>query len=167
LDYNPYLLLSYVAEGAGLSSVAAAFLRQVDQLRAGTIRLPPALTNELRGLSRRSQAPVIVRVLEELSARYLADRKAAHDGQNHAEPETAATLPERREKSRYVGELIDNIMRDAHQKMSDDECRQLSIALVAICRGGEIQKVLNHPNLAVRAECEEFIKTILLEDDKP
>ncbi len=72
LDYNPYLLLSYVAEGAGLPGVAAAFLRQVDRLRGGTVRLPAALADRLRGLSRKAQAPAIARVLEGLSEKYLS-----------------------------------------------------------------------------------------------
>jgi len=71
LDYNPYLLLSYVSEGVGLSSVEAAFRRQVDRLRGGTVRLPDALADRLRGLSRRAQSPAIAQVLEGLSEKYL------------------------------------------------------------------------------------------------
>jgi len=71
LDSNAYLLLSYVAEGVGLSGIAAAFLRQVDRLRSGTVRLPAAQASRLRGLSHEAQASAIERVLEGLSEKYL------------------------------------------------------------------------------------------------
>ncbi len=161
LDYNPYLLLNYIAEGAGLSTVAAAFLRRVDQLRPGTIRLPPALGDRLKEISRRSRTPVITEVLKELSTRYLA----AGDTAGQGVPAAAGGLSEQGEKTRTIGELFDRTMHNARQKMNDDECRLLSAAIVAICTNGfsaaEVQKALNHPHPGVRAECETFVKTIL------
>jgi uncharacterized RDD family membrane protein YckC/tetratricopeptide (TPR) repeat protein len=167
-EYNAYLLLSYVAEGYGLTNVAATYLRKVDQLRAGTIRLNAALANRLRGLSRRTQAPAIARVVEGLSAKYLANVKADGDGQHQPMPETTGKTPGQSNKPLTVGELFDGVMRDARQKMSNDECRQLSETLVELCKNkfavAEIQKALNHPNPNVRAGCETFIKKILVEE---
>lgn len=71
IDYNAYLLLSYVAQGLQLDDVAAAFLAQVDKLQAGRVRLEPQKADRLITLARRSDSAPIKEVLTQLRKKYL------------------------------------------------------------------------------------------------
>jgi tetratricopeptide (TPR) repeat protein len=72
LDYNAYLLLSYVADGAGLPEDAALCLARVDAMRAGRIRLPSAQAERLTSLARGGRTEAMKKVIQGLSAKYLS-----------------------------------------------------------------------------------------------
>lgn len=67
----PYLYLHYVAEGLGLSDVAAAFISRVDRIRPGQVRLNPSTAADLRNLARSEKTPGMARVLVDMRDRYL------------------------------------------------------------------------------------------------
>jgi len=71
MDYNAYLLLSYVAKGLQLEDTAAAFLARVDKLRAGTVRMEPNSAARLTTLSGKNNLGAIREVLKQLQKKYL------------------------------------------------------------------------------------------------
>jgi tetratricopeptide (TPR) repeat protein len=152
IDYNVYLLVSYVAQGLGLAAEAALFLRRVDELRTGTVRLPAALANRLAELARRSRTPALVRVIEQIARKYLANPAAAQ-----AAPAKAGT----------VGEVLDRVLLEARQELDAGDQKRLAETLVALCThefaAPELRRALGHPDPRIRQWCERFVKAILVE----
>jgi len=72
MDYNVYLLLNYIAAGAGLPDAAVSFLARVDALRAGRIRLPSEPAERLTNLARRGRTEPMRKVIQGLKVKYLS-----------------------------------------------------------------------------------------------
>lgn len=70
-EVGPYLHLHYVADGTGEEELATAFLRRVDEIRAGQVRLEPSAAAELRVLAARQEGVEVDEVLAVLGERYL------------------------------------------------------------------------------------------------
>lgn len=70
MDYNAYLLLSYVAEGAGMKEIVEAFRNKVDSMRSGTVRLPLDEATHLKNLSAKKKEAFFA-VLTNLRNKYL------------------------------------------------------------------------------------------------
>jgi tetratricopeptide (TPR) repeat protein len=70
MDYNAYLLLSYVAEGAGMEEIVEAFRNKVDSMRGGTVRLPIDEATHLKNLSAKKKEAFFA-VLTNLRKKYL------------------------------------------------------------------------------------------------
>jgi tetratricopeptide (TPR) repeat protein len=70
MDYNAYLLLSYVAEGAGMKEITEAFRNKVDIMRDGTVRLPSDKASHLKNLSAKKKEAFFP-VLTNLRNKYL------------------------------------------------------------------------------------------------
>lgn len=70
-DVDPYLYLSYVAEGMGLVDMATELCRKVDQIRTGQIQLAPDTAQHLRSLVQRTTDSKVKEVLERLGAMYF------------------------------------------------------------------------------------------------
>lgn len=71
IDYNAYLLLSYVAKGIGLTEIENAFLRRVDSMRGGQIRLDSDTAGKLLNLVQAKKTEEIKKVLLGLNKKYL------------------------------------------------------------------------------------------------
>jgi tetratricopeptide (TPR) repeat protein len=70
IDYNAFLLLSYVAKGSGLKDFERALLAQVDSLKPGQVRLDPTREEHLLTLVKNKQTDVIRKALKKLQAKY-------------------------------------------------------------------------------------------------
>ena len=68
---DSYLYLNYVAEGLGQSGYSRAFLRRVDAIRAGMVRLNSSTANDLIGLARTSKNPAAIQVVKGLVEKYI------------------------------------------------------------------------------------------------
>lgn len=71
IDYNPYLLLSYVAKGIGDTDVEKKLLDKVDSLEPGKIRLGSKTAHQLTELAREKKNNAIVQVLRLLESKYV------------------------------------------------------------------------------------------------
>lgn len=71
IDYNAYLLLSYVAKGCGLGGVEQRLLGRVDAMRAGLIRLDPATADRLTSLVRSKKSSAMIRAVQGIAEKYL------------------------------------------------------------------------------------------------
>jgi tetratricopeptide (TPR) repeat protein len=71
IDYNAYLLLSYVAKGCGLGDIEQRLLGRVDAMQGGQPRLDPATASRLSELVRSRKDHAISRALQDIDARYL------------------------------------------------------------------------------------------------
>ncbi len=71
LDYNAYLLLSYVAKGAGTEEVEKVLLARVDSLRGGHVRLDSQTAERLTTLVKSKKSEAMKKVLYGLHEKYL------------------------------------------------------------------------------------------------
>jgi tetratricopeptide (TPR) repeat protein len=71
IDYNAYLLLSYVAKGCGLSDVERRLLGRVDAMRGGQIRLDAATADRLTSLVRGKKDSAMSRAVQGIDTMYL------------------------------------------------------------------------------------------------
>lgn len=72
MDYNAYLLLSYIADGAGLPDDAALCLARVDAMRPGRIRLPAEPAERITSLARQGRTEPMKKVIHGLAVKYLS-----------------------------------------------------------------------------------------------
>ena len=70
VDYNAYLLLSYVAKGCGLGDIEQRLLGRVDAMQGGQSRLGAATAGRLTELVRNQRDHAIDRALQDIDARY-------------------------------------------------------------------------------------------------
>ncbi|MDD5542356.1 MAG: hypothetical protein PHX83_04210 [Acidobacteriia bacterium] len=68
IDYNAYLLLSYVAKGCGLAEIEHRFLSRVDSMRAGQIRLDFETANRLTTLVREQKCSAMTKAIQAVDA---------------------------------------------------------------------------------------------------
>ncbi len=72
LDYNAYLLLSYVAKGAGTEEVEKVLLSRVDAMRGGQIRLDSQTAERLTTLVKSKKSETMKKVLYGLHEKYFS-----------------------------------------------------------------------------------------------
>ena len=70
VDYNAYLLLSYVAKGCGLGDIEQRLLGRVDAMQGAQPRLDPATAGRLTELVRTRKDDAIDRALQDIDAKY-------------------------------------------------------------------------------------------------
>ncbi len=78
IDYNAYLLLSYVAKGAGTEDVEKVLLARVDAMRGGQIRLDSQTAERLTTLVKSKKSEAMKKVLYGLYNKYFTV-KLLHD----------------------------------------------------------------------------------------
>lgn len=71
IDYNAYLLLSYVAKGTGLTDFERVLLARVDSLKGGQVRLDPTTAGRLSTLVKNKKTEAMQKTLKELQAKYF------------------------------------------------------------------------------------------------
>lgn len=71
IDYNAYLLLSYVAKGAGTEEIEKALLARVDAMRGGQIRLDSQTAERLTTLVKSKKSEAMKKVLYGLYNKYF------------------------------------------------------------------------------------------------
>jgi tetratricopeptide (TPR) repeat protein len=71
IDYNAYLLLSYVAKGCGLGEAEQHLLGRVDAMRGGEIRLDPSTADRLTALVRSKKDSAMSRAVQDIDAEYF------------------------------------------------------------------------------------------------
>ena len=71
IDYNAYLLLSYVAKGLGLTDFERVLLARVDSLKGGQVRLDPAMAGRLSTLVKNKKTEAMQKTLKELQSKYF------------------------------------------------------------------------------------------------
>jgi hypothetical protein len=71
IDYNAYLLLSYVAKGCGLGEAEQHLLGRVDAMRGGEIRLDPSTADRLTALVRSKKDSAMSRAVQDIDAKYF------------------------------------------------------------------------------------------------
>lgn len=69
IDYNAFLLLSYVANGCGLNDVEQRLLRRVDAMRQ--VRLDPATAGRLTSLVREKSDSAMKKTITAIDGKYL------------------------------------------------------------------------------------------------
>jgi tetratricopeptide (TPR) repeat protein len=72
IDYNAYLLLSYVAKGVGLSDFEQKLLAHVDSLRGGQVRMDPAMAGRLTTLIQNKKTQAMQKTLRGLQSKYFS-----------------------------------------------------------------------------------------------
>lgn len=71
IDYNAYLLLSYVAKGTGLTNFEQVLLTRVDSLKDGQVRLNATTAERLISLVEKKKTETMQKTLEELHAKFF------------------------------------------------------------------------------------------------
>lgn len=71
IDYNAYLMLSYVANGCGLSDIERRLLAKVDAMRGGQVRADPPTADQLTSFVRSKKNAAITRALQDMDSKYL------------------------------------------------------------------------------------------------
>jgi hypothetical protein len=72
IDYNAYLLLSYVAKGLGLTEFEGLLLARVDSMKSGQVRLDPTTAESLLKLVKDKKTEAMKKtLLKELQAKYF------------------------------------------------------------------------------------------------
>jgi hypothetical protein len=134
----------------GLAEEAALFLRRVDQLRAGTVRLSPAAANQLIQLATQAQSPALIRVIQEMARRYVGAPPAGS-------PKKAPVGT--------IGELFDRLLAEAGKELDAAALQELAKTLVTLCKNGyagaALDQAMNHPDARIRKWCERFVTAIL------
>lgn len=74
IDYNAYLLLSYVANGCGLNDVEEKLLNRVDAMKPGQVRLDAATAGRLTSLVREKSDSAMKRAIEAIARNKLYAR---------------------------------------------------------------------------------------------
>ncbi len=82
IDYNAFLLLSYVAKGAGTEEVEKVLLARVDAIHGGQIRLDSQTAERLTTLVKSKKSETMKKVLYGLHERYFTVKPLHKEGCN-------------------------------------------------------------------------------------